>query len=1153
MKKKKSILYILLILLTACSAIYLSGIVKTLAEKKTNILTHAGFAARINTSYYNTLEEAVAVAADGDIIYILKDVELSEVIEIRNLTLLLTSEPEGGICTIKRGTEFKKFFNGYYEYDEMFFINGGHLTINNLIIDGGAVWNEHGENIGLVSSSVMIYVYYGKMTLKDTILQNNDNSADTPSEVYAGAVGVGIEADLIMEGSVIRNNRTGRSGGAVQNNGGNISLYDVIITKNTAYEGGAFYLWEGRLYIKDSEILRNIATDSSGGAAFSMGCDISIDNSRLSDNTAGLYGGGIFMHSGSLSMIDSELNGNSAGKNGGAVAASGMEEDSREFYIKDSKIIGNHSTGNGGGIYYDFPKKLELSGDVTITENSGGGVYLEDSRYPILLSDQLSGTERIGVIVNDRSYSVGDIVIEGSSLPEGALIEDFYHDGGNYCLNKSGKNLILGLTQTEYAARIDNSYFITLEDAVEASVNGDTIHLLKNVVQDRVLVLHNQVTIKSEYGGLYTIKRSGLNAYSVLEIMPDADAVLKDIIIDGGAEWDEAGSSGYLNSGLKSASALVAVHGRLTMESGSVLRNNDLNSMEYTGVYGGGVFVNLDAAFHMNSGEITRNAVGNKDGYGAGVFNIGVFEMRGGRISKNSLHALDNSGGAGIYNIGMLSIHEGEISGNTGSANGGGICSRKTFTMYGGRIYNNIATVKSNEDCGGGGVLIYGNGNIFTMEGGEISSNIAENDCGGGVSVCYGDFILKDGVIKDNIAEVSGGGVRVHYKYSEFKMTGGRISDNLAGHYGGGIYLTSGAQLNLMDGAVSSNHAASGGGIYNLESIINLRNASIKKNQAGVGGGITIDNGSLIMAGTVDMSGNKNGDIYLCKEKTPVIIKENITLVKPIGMLVSTDYTNGSTVIDGNSNSINASLEDFYYAGSEHKLSKNGYDIILDVNSHIEDENITEEDKQEDSELDEDISNEDKQESNEQEDNKQIEDNEEENKQEINNQEEPKLEDDNLVESDGEEGRFNKENHDNSTAVNKPDTDKSEDNNPGMEDQDGNGEITDDFSEIIADIDMDEFSKDYDLKEDSYEDKKQGDTEQDTIFLEELIDVNEPHLMNDGNISYENSIGMITDVDEEVIQTGYQNKLPIIKFLLVIGICMLSTIILYIKSQKQHD
>ena len=100
------------------------------------------------------------------------------------------------------------------------------------------------------------------------------------------------------------------------------------------------------------------------------------------------------------------------------------------------------------------------------------------------------------------------------------------------------------------------------------------------------------------------------------------------------------------------------------------------------------------------------------------------------------------------------------------------------FTMKGGEISGNSATLASSYSLGGG---VYVNGTIndgtmFTMKGGEISGNSAD-DYGGGVHIVGGTFTMSGGEISGNTAALQGGGVSLKNNSDVMfvKQSGGTI------------------------------------------------------------------------------------------------------------------------------------------------------------------------------------------------------------------------------------------------------------------------------------------------------------------------------------------------------------------------------------------
>ena len=168
---------------------------------------------------------------------------------------------------------------------------------------------------------------------------------------------------------------------------------------------------------------------------------------------------------------------------------------------------------------------------------------------------------------------------------------------------------------------------------------------------------------------------------------------------------------------------------------------------------GRGVYVEESGCLILYSGEITGNTIYVREVSGGGVYNLGVFEMYGGKISKNyvSNYSLISGYGGGVYNNGTFTMYGGEITNNTAIMHGGGVYNTYcgTFTMFDGKIADN--------DGGhlGGGIY---NAGTFNKFGGNISGNIAaegnnvypiENNDDGlpKAIVCAGVVVIAVGVV----------------------------------------------------------------------------------------------------------------------------------------------------------------------------------------------------------------------------------------------------------------------------------------------------------------------------------------------------------------------------------------------------------------------
>jgi hypothetical protein len=171
--------------------------------------------------------------------------------------------------------------------------------------------------------------------------------------------------------------------------------------------------------------------------------------------------------------------------------------------------------------------------------------------------------------------------------------------------------------------------------------------------------------------------------------------------------------------------------------------------------------------------------------------------------------------------------------------------------MESGIINNNTAN-----GTGGGGVKV-SSGGSFNMSGdAKISGNTA-NMYGGGVEVSEGSFDMSGGAeISGNIANQSGGGVYVGGCISaSFTMSGGTISGNIADDTtgygtGGGVYVAGATTVFDKTGGIiyggpggPPNNTALGGSTKGHAVYSNITPASYRDIDLSAADDISVDNG----------------------------------------------------------------------------------------------------------------------------------------------------------------------------------------------------------------------------------------------------------------------------------------------------------------------
>lgn len=142
---------------------------------------------------------------------------------------------------------------------------------------------------------------------------------------------------------------TGR-GGAIFNTFGNLTLNNLILTNNSAANGGALNNSgaDSVLNINNCIISNNTATGSGGGIQNFSSSFMNIENSTIIGNTSGSSaGGGGGAFNGNVTLTNSTfVNNNAAGGSGG-----GFNSNGASMIINNITVSGNTSTTNGGGIH----------------------------------------------------------------------------------------------------------------------------------------------------------------------------------------------------------------------------------------------------------------------------------------------------------------------------------------------------------------------------------------------------------------------------------------------------------------------------------------------------------------------------------------------------------------------------------------------------------------------------------------------------------------------------------------------------------------------------------------------------------------------------------------------------------------------------------
>ena len=252
------------------------------------------------------------------------------------------------------------------------------------------------------------------------------------------------------------------------NNEGDLTVNDLTLTNgyNIYYSGGAIYAAGATLTITNSTISGNEAGIGGGGAAYDT--DLTISDSTVEDNQS-YAGGGVYSFGGSLTMSDTTVSGNSVpnGFGGGvysiydtaemsgltvsgnkAIIGAGIIFADTSATLSDSLISGNEVIappppydpndysfyGYGGGLYFYDDSVVTVS-NVEVTGNKavqGAGVAAQAGSVVTITGSTISGNVAANTGSEDKNAGGGVFVGEATVLIETSAIT------GNSTTNRGG-------------------------------------------------------------------------------------------------------------------------------------------------------------------------------------------------------------------------------------------------------------------------------------------------------------------------------------------------------------------------------------------------------------------------------------------------------------------------------------------------------------------------------------------------------------------------------------------------------------------------------------------------------------------------------------------------------------------------------------------
>ncbi len=404
--------------------------------------------ASIGENAYDTLQEALNAAKEGDTVCLHKDINKSVVIR-KAITLDLQgrSISGNGSCAVYINGVDAKIINGTIKDTTAtngagIYISKADVLLENINVIGNTATGGWGGGIYAAYSSVTmnncevcdnVNTYYGggialvgsSLNADKTTIENNE----IREKVYSTQVGGGIylhdeDSTLNLKNCNLNENKACQ-GGAIYAKGAVTLENCSIIGNETSYQGGGIYA-NASVTLKECTVTEN-KSDSHGGGIFANGIKLSLKSTTFSGNYANGNGGGIMLSGGSSSaeIADSTFSQNSAGSSGGGIGSYGT------IVLENCSLTENTADSNGGGI---LSSSSYGGGNVTMTGGKlagnetalrGGGLYLTGDGAEIR-NLEVSGNQAASGggmhISTDENTIIENVVFTGNIAREAAAV-----------------------------------------------------------------------------------------------------------------------------------------------------------------------------------------------------------------------------------------------------------------------------------------------------------------------------------------------------------------------------------------------------------------------------------------------------------------------------------------------------------------------------------------------------------------------------------------------------------------------------------------------------------------------------------------------------------------------------------------------------------
>ena len=570
-------------------------------------------------------------------------------------------------------------------------------------------------------------------------------------------------------------------------NKGTLLLNDVTVQNSYATtKVGAFYGAANSVTVFDGATVSHIATTQQGAVILVSENNTTVTikgNTLITNNIAAdnggivyFYGqggtmnleGGRIAHNYSVTTLDSR-------KSSGTIFAVYSGGAKNTVNLSGTVITDNHAEGFGTMYIHTNSVFNMTGGEISNNTSYYQNVYIRTESCAATVSGGMITGNWAAAAAPDFYAKAGTASITGGTFTQD--VSKYMPEGYKMTQQDNGTYVVAFDPTYGKVALVGETYYETLKAAIAAAnavEGGATVILVNDTTLGEKLTISGNVTIS----GAKTITRAADYTGTLFTVNAGATLTLDGgLTIDGANNWtfDKEGFMAALYDTSSSNSGLAFV----TSEEGAPCATAPMIDINNGAV----VANNVTIQNHLST-------KGDNDGNRA-VFklsNAATLTMNGAKVQHCATG--DASTVAGLNGGSTWTINAGtEISGNYGGRNGAmSRVNNSIVIMNGGSINNNYSV-----DANGSIFMMYGAGNEFIMNDGEICTNYAAKGGNGRTSAIY------------------------LHSAGKMTMNGGSICHNVGGGYGGvDSNQNSGSYLTVNDGAIANNVSTGGNSRHDL-------------------------------------------------------------------------------------------------------------------------------------------------------------------------------------------------------------------------------------------------------------------------------------------------------------------------------------------------